>query len=190
MLNIGPFEFLVIALIGLVVLGPDKLPGLAKDAGRLLRTLRDVATGARSSLREELGPEFADLDLRNLNPRTAVQRALLGDDVDLSKFTNPRSALQEFLLDADPDDDVEEVAAEADDPQPRVGLTKGGTADDEQVQHPPADGAAKPSTVIKPQAASGPSPQPTAPPSPRPRPRPRPTPATLPEPPPYDADAT
>jgi sec-independent protein translocase protein TatB len=95
--NIGPFELAVIALVGLIVLGPDKLPELARDAARLLRSLRDMATGARAQLREELGPEFADIDLRNLNPRTAIQRAVLGDDVDLRSL-NPKTAIQRAVL--------------------------------------------------------------------------------------------
>jgi sec-independent protein translocase protein TatB len=78
--NIGPLEFLVLAVVGLIVLGPDRLPGLAKDAARMIRTLREMATGARTTLRDELGPEFADMDFRSLNPRTAIQRVLLGDD--------------------------------------------------------------------------------------------------------------
>lgn len=97
MFNIGPFELAVIALVGLIVLGPDKLPDLARDAARLLRSLRDMATGARAQLRDELGPEFADIDLRNLNPRTAIQRAVLGDDVDLRSL-NPKTALQRAVL--------------------------------------------------------------------------------------------
>lgn len=80
MFNIGPMEFLVLALVAVIVLGPDRLPQFARDAANLLRTLRELATGARTQLRDELGPEFADLDLRNLNPRTALQRAILGDD--------------------------------------------------------------------------------------------------------------
>jgi sec-independent protein translocase protein TatB len=95
--NIGPLELMVLAVVGLIVLGPDRLPGLAKDAARMIRTLRDLAQGARTQLRDELGPEFADVDLRNLNPRTALQRAVLGDDVDLSKLT-PRGYLQDALL--------------------------------------------------------------------------------------------
>src|SRR5580698_4618427 len=84
MFNIGPLELLVLAFVGLVVLGPDRLPGLARDAARMIRTLRELANGARTQLREELGPEFADIDLRSLNPRTAITQALLGDDVDPS----------------------------------------------------------------------------------------------------------
>jgi sec-independent protein translocase protein TatB len=98
--NIGPLELMVLAVVGLIVLGPDRLPGLARDAARLLRNLREMATGARAQLRDELGPEFADLnlhELRNLNPKTAIGRALLGDDVDL-KSMNPQ-AIQRALMD-------------------------------------------------------------------------------------------
>src|SRR3954469_5452405 len=102
----------MIALVGLIVLGPDKLPGLAKDAGRLLRTLRDLATGARQQLREELGPEFADLDLRNLNPRTAVQRAVFGDDVPDFRKYSPSNIMRDVMYgdederDPEVDDDL------------------------------------------------------------------------------------
>lgn len=106
MFNIGPFELLVLAVVGLIVLGPERLPGLARDAARMLRTLRELATGARQQLREELGPEFADIDLRSLNPRTAVQRAVFGDDLpDLSKYDprrlNPGAAVRDAILGSD-----------------------------------------------------------------------------------------
>lgn len=97
MFNVGPMELLVLAIVGIIVVGPDKLPGLAKDAARLLRTLRDLAQGARTQLRDELGPEFADVDLRNLNPRTALRRAVLGDEeFDFDKLS-PRTFLQDAI---------------------------------------------------------------------------------------------
>ena len=80
--NLGPFEIVVLIVVGLIVFGPDRLPTLAKDAARMLRTVRELAQGARTSLRDELGPEFGDLDLRKLNPRTAIQRAIFDDDDD------------------------------------------------------------------------------------------------------------
>ena len=89
MLNIGPLEFLVLAVVGLIVLGPDRLPGLARDAARMIRTLRELANGARTQLRDELGPEFEDLDLRSLNPRTAIQRVLMGEDDDAPPTDRP-----------------------------------------------------------------------------------------------------
>ncbi len=101
MFNIGPMELIVLAIVGLIVLGPDRLPGLAKDAARMIRTLRDLATGARTQLRDELGPEFADVDLRNLNPRTAISRVILGDDADKLAGLNPRTAVQNALFGED-----------------------------------------------------------------------------------------
>jgi sec-independent protein translocase protein TatB len=98
MFNIGPMELIVLALVGLIVLGPDRLPGLAKDAARMIRTLRDLATGARTQLRDELGPEFADVDLRNLNPRTAISRVILGDDADKIRNFNPRDAIERGIF--------------------------------------------------------------------------------------------
>ncbi|MDT4934328.1 MAG: sec-independent protein translocase protein TatB [Pseudonocardiales bacterium] len=102
MFNVGPMELMVLALVGLVVLGPDRLPGLAKDAARMIRTLRDMATGARTQLREELGPEFADVDLRNLNPRTAISRVILGDDADKLRDFNPRTAMENMIMGDEP----------------------------------------------------------------------------------------
>lgn len=97
MFNVGPMELVVLAIVGLIVLGPDRLPGLARDAAQMLRTLRDLATGARQQLRDELGPEFADVDLRTLNPRTVVSRAVFGDEVDFTKL-NPRTAMRDAVL--------------------------------------------------------------------------------------------
>ncbi|HEX2904772.1 MAG TPA: sec-independent translocase [Jatrophihabitans sp.] len=105
MFNIGPMEMLVLAAVALIVFGPDKLPQLAKDAARMLRTLRDLAQGARTQLNDELGPGFADLDLRSLNPRTAIKNALLGDDelptLRPGQF-NPREALNRLMDDDAP----------------------------------------------------------------------------------------
>ena len=78
--NIGLPELLVIALVGLLVFGPDRLPKAIRDLSRMLRELRTMARGAASDLRAELGPEMADLDLRSLHPRRFVEDALFGDD--------------------------------------------------------------------------------------------------------------
>jgi sec-independent protein translocase protein TatB len=78
--NLGWEEILVLAIIGLVVFGPDRLPKAAQDLARLLRQLRTMARGAATDLRAELGPEMADIDFRSLNPRRFVEDALFGDD--------------------------------------------------------------------------------------------------------------
>jgi sec-independent protein translocase protein TatB len=93
--NIGPLELLVLGAVALIVFGPDRLPALTKDAARMLRTLRDLAQGARTQLNSELGPEFANFDLNSLNPKTAIRNALLGDD-DMSSI-NPKDYLERAL---------------------------------------------------------------------------------------------
>lgn len=82
MFGIGPFELMVIAIVAVLVFGPDRLPEFARTAGRLLRQVRQMVTNAQNDLRNELGPEFADLDVRDLNPRNFVRKHLLepGDD--------------------------------------------------------------------------------------------------------------
>jgi sec-independent protein translocase protein TatB len=81
MLGVSPFEVMAIAVIALLIFGPDKLPKLAADAARLLREVRRMATGARKELSESLGPELSDLNLQDLNPATFVKRNLL-DPID------------------------------------------------------------------------------------------------------------
>ena len=64
-LSIG--KILVLGIIGLVVFGPDQLPRIAAQAGRALRDLRRLADRARADLADNLGPEFHDFDLNDLN---------------------------------------------------------------------------------------------------------------------------
>lgn len=104
--NIGWGEMLLLLVIGLVVLGPERLPGAIRWATGAVRQTRDYLSGATSQLREELGPEFDDLrqplnelqKLRGMSPRAALTKHLLdGDDSFLTgEFDNasvkPQSA--------------------------------------------------------------------------------------------------
>jgi len=69
-------KLLVLAVIALVIFGPNELPRLARQAGRALRDLRQIAEGAKADLREGLGPEFQDFDFEDLNPRRFVHKHL------------------------------------------------------------------------------------------------------------------
>ena len=74
MFGVGLPEFAVIVVVAVFVFGPDKLPDLARQAGRFMRQARRMANAARDELRAELGPEYADLELRDLDPREIVRR--------------------------------------------------------------------------------------------------------------------
>jgi sec-independent protein translocase protein TatB len=75
--GIGLPELAVIALVAVFVFGPDRVPELAAQAGRFLRQLKKMANNARDELRDELGPEYADLQLRDLDPRTIVRKHIM-----------------------------------------------------------------------------------------------------------------
>ncbi|BEP12077.1 Sec-independent protein translocase protein TatB [Acidothermaceae bacterium B102] len=92
MFGIGWPELLVIMAIGLIVVGPERLPKYAEDAGRLLRQLRRLAEDASVDLKAELGPEMADLnlsDLRDMHPRRMVQKYLFEDLEDDLAASSP-----------------------------------------------------------------------------------------------------
>jgi sec-independent protein translocase protein TatB len=72
-------KLLVLAVIALIVFGPNELPKIASQAGRALRDLRKIAEGAKNDLREGLGPEFADFEIEDLNPKRFVQKHFLDD---------------------------------------------------------------------------------------------------------------
>ncbi len=77
MFGVGLGEFVIVAFVAVLVFGPEKIPELAKQAGAMLRKARDFANAARDELRTELGPEYADLELRDLDPRTIVRKHIV-----------------------------------------------------------------------------------------------------------------
>ena len=85
MFDIGGGEFIALGVLALIVLGPEKLPGYAAEAARTLQRLREMASSARADVRRELGPEFEDLSLKDLDPRAMVKKHLL-DPIDLDSL--------------------------------------------------------------------------------------------------------
>ncbi len=77
MFGVGLPELTVIAIVAVLVFGPDRLPDFARQAGRMARQLRSFANAARDELRNELGPEYADLQLRDLDPRVLVRKQIM-----------------------------------------------------------------------------------------------------------------
>lgn len=80
MFGMGWPEILVIAIVATFVFGPDRLPDLARQAGRFLRTVKKMADNARADLADEMGEEFSgikDMNLRDLDPREIVRRNVI-----------------------------------------------------------------------------------------------------------------
>jgi sec-independent protein translocase protein TatB len=72
-------KLLVLGVIALVVFGPERLPGMAAQAGQALRELRRMAEGAKSDLQDSLGTDLSDFDIADLNPRHFVRKHLIDE---------------------------------------------------------------------------------------------------------------
>lgn len=86
-MNLGlTFEkVLVIAAVAAFLIGPERLPRYAEMLARLVKRAREFAQGAQNRVREEMGPEFDEVDWRKLDPRQydprrIIREALLEDD--------------------------------------------------------------------------------------------------------------
>ena len=97
--NLSWEHILVLVVVGLVILGPERLPGAIRWTSNALRQARDYLSGVTNQLREDIGPEFDDLrgpitelqKLRGMTPRAALTKHLLdGDDSFLTgNFDRP-----------------------------------------------------------------------------------------------------
>jgi sec-independent protein translocase protein TatB len=72
-------EFIVLLAVAAVVLGPERMPQYAQQLGRLVRELRRMAQGASQQVRNEMGPEFDDIDWRKFDPRQYDPRRIVRD---------------------------------------------------------------------------------------------------------------
>ena len=102
MAGVNGWEFIAIIVLAVVILGPERLPEYAAKLGRLVRQARAMAEGAKGQLREQMGPEFDDIDWRQYDPRQY----------------DPRRIVREALLDPTP--------AEADGSSPTYTRRAGG----------------------------------------------------------------
>jgi sec-independent protein translocase protein TatB len=86
-------KLLWIGLIAVFLLGPEKLPHYAAQLARLVRSLRQMADGAKERLRDEMGPDFDDVDWKKLDPRQydprRIIREALIDEMDAPVVVKP-----------------------------------------------------------------------------------------------------
>jgi len=72
MSGIGGSEFILLCLIGLLILGPERLPRVARQLGSWIGKARQMTRGLQRQLEDELDAEknlgFDPKELKNLNP--------------------------------------------------------------------------------------------------------------------------
>lgn len=87
--DINAWEAVIIIVLALVLIGPERLPEYAAKLGRAVRQIKQLAETAKGQLREQMGPEFDDVDWaaydpRQYDPRRIVREALASDGSDES----------------------------------------------------------------------------------------------------------
>jgi len=124
--GINGSEFIVLAVLAVVILGPEKLPEYAKKLANLVKEVRRMANGAKEQLREEVGDEVADIDWKKLDPRQY----------------DPRRIIKEALIDEF--DDAVNVAKEKPSTQVAPAPVRTAIETQTQKQAPLADNEAAP----------------------------------------------
>ncbi|WP_079032470.1 sec-independent translocase [Streptomyces specialis] len=129
--DIGSLEFIALIVLAILVFGPEKLPKMIQDAAGFLRKVREFSDSAKRDIRKELGPEFEDFDLQDLNPRTFARKHLLdNDDLGLRELTSSLDMRKELseVTDAVNGRPAAGRTSLAKEPGGKVGLGKAGDA--------------------------------------------------------------
>lgn len=104
-------KLLIIGIIAVFLLGPERLPYYASQLARLVKSLRGMANGAKERMREEMGPDFDDIDWKKLDPRQydprrIIREALIDDEPEQPVVTPARESAyaqrQRFLAEGRP----------------------------------------------------------------------------------------
>ena len=99
--DIGAGEVLGLAILGMMLVGPERLPKLAAQAAQMVKKMRGLATTATAELRENLGPGLEDLQPKDLNPKTFLKKQvsdLLDEEKPKAKVNRPVAMIDPDLL--------------------------------------------------------------------------------------------
>ncbi len=77
MFGLSGEKLLILGLLAVFILGPERLPGYAKSLANLVKSLRKMSENAKSQLKEELGDEYEEVDWRKLDPRQYDPRRII-----------------------------------------------------------------------------------------------------------------
>ena len=79
--DFGAGELIGLAILAMILIGPERLPNFAVDAAKFVKRIREMASKATEELKENLGPGFEDLDVSDLTPKNLAKK-VLGNAMD------------------------------------------------------------------------------------------------------------
>jgi sec-independent protein translocase protein TatB len=86
--DINGGEFIILVIVAVFVIGPERMPEYAAKLAALIKQLRGMADTAKDQLREQMGPDFDEIDWKQYDPRQY----------------DPRRIVREALMDEEPND--------------------------------------------------------------------------------------
>ena len=89
MFDINGWELLLLGVLAILVLGPERLPEYAAKFGQFVRQARQMADRAKQQLKDEMGPEFSDIDWRAYDPRQYDPRKIVRDALNAPPDEEP-----------------------------------------------------------------------------------------------------
>jgi len=92
--DFGAGELIGLAILAMILIGPERLPNFAVDAAKFVKRIREMASKATEELKENLGPGFEDLKPTDLNPKSFIKKQLSNvlDDDDESPTPSKRTS--------------------------------------------------------------------------------------------------
>ncbi|MFE3829727.1 sec-independent translocase [Streptomyces sp. NPDC059092] len=127
--DIGALEVITIAVLAVIVFGPEKLPKVIQDVSSFIRKVREFSDNAKEDIRSELGPEFKDFEFEDLNPKNFVRKQLMdNDDLGLKEIRSTFDLRQEMNDIADVVNGREGEPDESETPAPAISAANGSSA--------------------------------------------------------------
>ena len=98
--DIGAGELLGLAVLAMILVGPERLPKVAVEAAKMMKKLRALSQTATAELKENLGPGFENLQPADLHPKTFVKKQLahLMEDKPMARTTRPEARIDPDLI--------------------------------------------------------------------------------------------
>ena len=74
--DLGFGELIGLAILALILVGPDRLPSVAVEAAKLIKKIRTYAVSATDQIKDSLGPGYEDLKPEDLHPKNFIKKQL------------------------------------------------------------------------------------------------------------------
>lgn len=149
MFDVGFWELVLVALVTLIVVGPERLPQLARTAGLWMGRLRRMADGVREEIQRELAAEELKKNLKNLEQESGLEelnQAMRDTEGELREAAGTADTEQRYeILEEEPAEPSSTEPPAADAPTAEHRPDAAPAADPAPAAEPPPEPAA-PST--------------------------------------------